>query len=183
MAAIRAEEVAASGVSRFDREVLEALIKEACSSFETDRSKAKYCIQRAAELLGDRQTAELRGPGTLAVRGGLSAWQAKRVVTYIESNMAMRILTADLAAHVRLSLAHFCRTFRTSFGTTPQAYVMRRRILRAEDLMSRSDAPLATIALECGLCDQSHFSRAFRRIVGVSPNVWRRQARSVAPGD
>jgi AraC family transcriptional regulator len=52
---------------------------------------------------------------------------------------------------------------------------MRQRIVYAKVLMSSSKAPLARIAFDCGLCDQAQFSRTFRRVVGVSPNVWRRQ--------
>jgi AraC family transcriptional regulator len=53
--------------------------------------------------------------------------------------------------------------------------VMRQRMLRAQAIMASSEAPLSRIALECGMCDQAHFSHTFRRIIGVSPNVWRRQ--------
>jgi len=180
MTASRCVEEREAGVSRFDQEVLAQLLIEASSLFETDRGKAKHCIQRAAELLRGIQAAQPVECDTLVVRGGLSGWQVQRVTSYIETNIGSRIPTAALAAHVQLSLAHFFRTFRASFGATPQAYIMRRRIVRAEALMSSSNHSLASIALDCGLCDQAHFSRAFRRIVGVSPNVWRRQARSSA---
>jgi AraC-like DNA-binding protein len=79
---------------------------------------------------------------------------------------------------VNLSIGHFFRAFRATFGATPHAYIMRQRILHAKMLMASSKAPLARIAFDCGLCDQAHFSRAFRRVVGVSPNVWRRQVSS-----
>jgi AraC family transcriptional regulator len=97
------------------------------------------------------------------------------VATYIESNICSKIRVADLAALVQLSSGHFFRTFRMSFGATPLAYVMRQRILRAQALMASSREPLSQIALDCGMCDQAHFSRTFRRIIGVKPNVWRRQ--------
>jgi AraC-like DNA-binding protein len=41
-------------------------------------------------------------------------------------------------------------------------------------MLSSGDA-LSRIALDCGMCDQAHFTRVFRRVVGVSPSVWRRQ--------
>jgi AraC-like DNA-binding protein len=53
--------------------------------------------------------------------------------------------------------------------------LMRKRILRAKLLMLASGDSLASIALCCGLSDQSHFSHVFRRYVGASPNAWRRQ--------
>ena len=69
----------------------------------------------------------------------------------------------------------FFRAFRQTFGETPLAYIMERRIRRAQDLMLTSRVPLSQVALECGMCDQAHFCRVFRRIVGINPNAWRRQ--------
>jgi AraC family transcriptional regulator len=175
MTATGGGKAAASAVGHFDREVLAALVIEASSFFETDRGKAKRCIERAAELVRGKRPLDASHRAPTAVRGGLSGWQVRQVTAYIESNIGGRIPIAQLAAHVHLSVGHFFRTFRASFGATPQAYIMRQRILRAEALMTSSNEPLARIALDCGLCDQAHFSRAFRRIVGVSPNVWRRQ--------
>jgi AraC-like DNA-binding protein len=73
-----------------------------------------------------------------------------------------------------LSAGHFSRTFRNSFGCSPLQYVMRRRMERAQGLMLSTNIPLAQIALDCGLSDQAHFSRLFRRIVGECPREWRR---------
>jgi transcriptional regulator GlxA family with amidase domain len=73
-----------------------------------------------------------------------------------------------------LSRYHFSRAFRQSFEDTPHAYVMRRRIERAQGLMLTSVVPLGQIAVECGLADQAHFTKLFRRLVGESPSVWRR---------
>jgi AraC family transcriptional regulator len=58
--------------------------------------------------------------------------------------------------------------------------VIRRRVERAQGLMLATDASLSDIALDCGLADQSHLTRLFRRIVGESPRAWRR-ARISAP--
>jgi AraC-like DNA-binding protein len=47
--------------------------------------------------------------------------------------------------------------------------------------MLNSDFSLTQIALEIGMCDQAHFCRTFRRIVGINPNAWRRQTLSRPP--
>ncbi len=111
----------------------------------------------------------------IASRGGLAPWQAKRVVAYIESNINLSVRVADLAGIVQLSLGHFFRAFRVSFGQPPVAYVRVRRIRHAQVIMQNTQEPLSQVALHCGMCDQAHFTRVFRKIVGISPSVWRRQ--------
>jgi AraC family transcriptional regulator len=113
--------------------------------------------------------------GFTIVRGGLAGWQAKRVAAYVEEHIGADIRAADLAAITRLSLSHFFRAFRKSFGETPHSYVRRRRMHRAQAIMLSSNQPLAQIALDCGMCDQAHFSRVFRKVVGINPWAWRRQ--------
>jgi AraC family transcriptional regulator len=108
--------------------------------------------------------------------GGLAPWQAKRLRAHIEDKLDSTIRATDLAGVVGLSTSHFCRAFRKTFGDSPVAYVMKRRMVRAQDLMLKSRVPLSQVALECGMCDQAHFSRTFRRIVGTNPTAWRRSS-------
>ncbi len=91
------------------------------------------------------------------------------------SHLGARIRTTDLAEVAQLSASHFTRAFKETFGETPIGYVSRRRMLYAQDLMLKSGERLSQIALTCGHCDQSHFTRVFRRKVGMSPRAWRRQ--------
>jgi AraC family transcriptional regulator len=113
-------------------------------------------------------------------RGGLAPRQVRDVRIFIETNLESPLTTKDLASAANLSTFHFCRAFRVSFNMTPHAYVMRRRIERAQGLMLQTDTSLGQIAMDCGLADQAHFNRLFRRLVGDSPGAWRR-ARKMAP--
>jgi transcriptional regulator GlxA family with amidase domain len=117
----------------------------------------------------------------LIPRGGLAPWQVRKILTYIEAHLGAPIATAELANLVRLSPCYFSRAFRRSFNDSPHAYLMRRRVERAQGLMLTTTAPLAQIAVSCGLADQAHFTRLFRRFAGESPRAWRR-ARATAPG-
>lgn len=110
----------------------------------------------------------------LIQRGCLAAWQAKRVRLYIETNLANRLYTTELADVVNLSPSHFCRAFKRTFGVTVHRYVMRRRVVIAQRLMLTSAEALSSIALICGMSDQSHLTRWFGRVVGETPAVWRR---------
>jgi AraC family transcriptional regulator len=59
-------------------------------------------------------------------------------------------------------------------GLPPMVYVAARRVERAKAMMTSTTERLTEIALACGFADQSHLNRSFRRMVGVSPGVWRR---------
>jgi AraC-like DNA-binding protein len=106
--------------------------------------------------------------------GRLATWQLKRVSTYIEANIASNIRVPDLAQLAGFSTAYFSKAFRRSSGEPPARYLARRRILRAQELLRSPLIPLCEVALACGMSDQSHFSRVFLRMVGMSPGVWRR---------
>jgi AraC-like DNA-binding protein len=104
----------------------------------------------------------------------LSTWRAKRIVVEIESRLALPLRVSDLARVAGLSDSHFSRAFRGYFGVTVHLYITIRRIAAAQELMLSARQSLAEIALRCGMCDQAHFSRVFRRVVGETPNRWRR---------
>lgn len=118
----------------------------------------------------------------MATRGGLAPWQIRRVTDYIEEHLASSIRLQDLAGIARLSHSHFCRAFKESLGHPAHAYVMRRRVHRAQGLMLTTAESLSQIAALCGMADQAHFCKLFRRLVGESPNAWRRARRQAAAG-
>jgi transcriptional regulator GlxA family with amidase domain len=146
-------------------------------------------IRRARAILNLADTIEPDGSeippepaqsSGLILRGGLAPWQVCKILTHIDTHIDAPITTAKLAKLVRLSPFHFSRAFRRSFNDSPHAYLMRRRVERAQGLMLTTTTPLAQIAVSCGLADQAHFTRLFRRFAGVSPGTWRR-ARAMAP--
>lgn len=157
-------------------DLLTSVLAAATVAARTDRRLTRRCLQRAAALLRlDLDAAVDVTADPVCAKGALAVWQIKRVQTYIEDNLDSRIRSADLACVVRLSLSHFQRAFRKALGATPMAYVMRLRIHRAQDLMLNSRMALSQIALACGMCDQAQLTRAFRRVVGACPTIWRRQ--------
>jgi AraC family transcriptional regulator len=107
-------------------------------------------------------------------RGSLLAWQKRRLIEHVDGNLGRRITVNELAALLHLSSSHFHRVFKCAFGVAPHRYLARRRIEVAQGLMLTTDHTLSEIALQCGLADQSHLSRWFRRVVGETPHAWRR---------
>ena len=138
-----------------------------------ERSNAAACLQRAKALLHGPEGTSLQAPQA-GVRTGLAPWQVRRVLAYIEANLDQTVRNKDLAAVVRLSPFHFAVAFHNSVGESPHAYVIRRRVERAQGLMLSTDRSLSDIAGECGMADQAHLTRLFRKIVGESPAAWRR---------
>jgi AraC-like DNA-binding protein len=106
--------------------------------------------------------------------GGLAPWQARRVAEMIRQKLDGDIHLADLAGECGLSVSHFTRAFRRSFGLSPYRWLLERRIDQAKSLLATGDLSLADIALQAGFSDQTAFTRAFGRIVGDSPARWRR---------
>jgi AraC family transcriptional regulator len=128
---------------------------------------------------GRRLTSTLE---TQVVRGALPAWQTRKVIAHVKANLSRRIPVQELAQLLGLSASHFCRTFKCTVGTAPRDYVLRRRIEMAQGLMLTTSEPLSAIAARCGMCDQQHFTRSFRRIVGQTPHAWRRTRRGPPDG-
>jgi AraC family transcriptional regulator len=70
--------------------------------------------------------------------------------------------------------AHLSRAFRTYFKVSVGSYVRRLRLDWAREELARSTTSLATVALAAGFADQSHFTRAFKRHTGLTPQRFRR---------
>ena len=117
------------------------------------------------------------------VRGGLPAWQRRRISAHIDANLGGQLRIRDMARKLGYSCSHFSRSFRVTFGIPPCRYVMRRRIELAQTLMLTTPTNLSEIAVACGMSDQSHLSRVFRRFVGDTPHAWRRRGLAAAAPD
>jgi AraC-like DNA-binding protein len=145
----------------------------------TKRNSGGTGADALAESPGDARDAAGfvgRARSKTVSAGGLAPWQAKRVLAYIEANLETPIRASDLAAVTRLSVGHFSRAFRITFGRSPHAFVMIRRVEKAKQLILLEDpVPLTEIARRCGLSDLAHLSRVFRKVVGYGPAAWRRR--------
>jgi AraC family transcriptional regulator len=108
----------------------------------------------------------------------LLAWQVRKVLDYIDTHITSRMLVADLCALVWRSEAHFSRSFRGTFGYSPHAFVIRRRVELAAKYMLQTNMSLSDIAFECGFVDQAHLCKHFRAVGGETPAAWRRAKRT-----
>jgi AraC family transcriptional regulator len=149
------------------------LLETARRELERDREVVKASLITASRIL--HTEIERCSGANGCPRGGLAAWQITRVRAYIDSNLHRTLHIRNLSAVACRSPAHFSRKFKLSFGESPHAYVVRRRLERACHLMMTSAASLSEMALSVGLSDQAHLCRLFRRAFGQSPASWRRE--------
>jgi AraC family transcriptional regulator len=105
---------------------------------------------------------------------GLSARRLKDVLEYIREHLDATLTLRELAAVAHLSLYHFAQRFKESTGLSPRRYIIARRVERAKQLLrGEEDLSLAQVAARTGFWDQGHFTRHFKRLVGVTPRRFR----------
>ena len=81
----------------------------------------------------------------------------------------------SLARIAYVSESHFIRSFRATFGETPNRYLQRRRVERAMFLLRSTDRSVTDICMAVGFSSLGTFSRVFRDIVGETPSAHRRR--------
>jgi AraC family transcriptional regulator len=148
------------------------LLDVATQQLESSTEAAQSAIEQATSLLQEQMRAHSR-EGSHA-SGPLLAWQVRKVREYLDAHISRRLLVSDLSAVVQLSEGYFARSFKRTFGLSPHAFVLRRRLELAARLMLESTVPLSDIAQRCGFSDQAHLCKHFRRSMGESPAAWRR---------
>jgi AraC family transcriptional regulator len=123
------------------------------------------------KLLRDHSTAKVLEP---RARETLAPYRLKRVVEFVDAHLTGHISLAQLAGIADASVFHFSRAFKSSLGETPYQYILRRRVERAQTILTSSGAPLAQVAVASGFRGTRHLAKTFQRLTGVSPRRFRR---------
>jgi len=97
-----------------------------------------------------------------------------RVRQRLFDDPAEGLTVREIAEDEGLNLSHVARTFRERLGVTVGEYLRVRRLQIAADALLTSEKPIASIAVDAGFCDQSHFGRAFATRYGTTPALLRR---------
>lgn len=97
------------------------------------------------------------------------------VARHIERNYAESISMTEMADLAGLSSTHFNRRFRQLLRVSPTGYLRSIRIQAAQGLLTKTSRSLAEIAVDVGFTDQSHLSKRFREVTGMSPAAWRKR--------
>lgn len=99
-----------------------------------------------------------------------------RARTLIDDEPGLALTLADLADVAGLNRFQLLRGFSRAYGLTPHAYLLQRRLELARRLLGEGGL-LADVACRCGFADQSHMTRLFRRLYGLSPYRYARALR------
>jgi AraC-like DNA-binding protein len=150
------------------------LLETAGQNLPHNDNEAYRCVAKATALLQAECELGARSHRSLKRHDFLPAWKMMRVMTFIDANLDRPIRIEEMAAIAKLSCSHFSRAFGATVGEQPSAFVIRRRVERAEQLILLTEKPLSQIALDCGMADQSHLTKLFRRSYGMSPGKWRK---------
>ena len=116
---------------------------------------------------------------TTVVHATRSTAALRRVRDLLEAEYARTVTISELAREAGLSTFHLIRVFRASFGLPPYKYLEQVRIQQARRLI-RDGFPLTHVVHATGFSDQSHLTRYFKRIVGVTPGIYARAGREFA---
>lgn len=132
-------------------------------------SSAMSLAAAIVQSLCDKAAKEM---GNLS--NGLSAERKRQVLDFIEAHLSQPISLEQLADVAALSTFHFSRSFKSAVGVSPMRYVLFRRIYAAKRMLV-TGAPMLNVAMDCGFSSQSHFTKAFHDMVGLTPTEYRRQ--------
>jgi AraC family transcriptional regulator len=100
-------------------------------------------------------------------------WWLKRVRALLDDEYLSNHRLSDLASLAGVHRVHLAREFHKHYGMTIGQHVRQRRIAHACELLARTDSLLRDIAVTCRFVDQSHFSRQFKRLSGLTPAEYR----------
>jgi AraC family transcriptional regulator len=158
--------------------LLEQLAMAVLEALRDGSADDRLYVETIAQLIGVHlaraHSSRARAPRDGEALDGLSRARVRRLLEYIEQHLGEDLSLGALAAEVSLSPLYLVRAFRSAVGQSPHQYVVARRVEHARRLLTATTLPIAEISLASGFSSQSHLTNWFRRLVGVSPAVYRK---------
>lgn len=99
----------------------------------------------------------------------LTHTRLRQAIDYIHTHLDQDLSLAEIAGAINITPTYFASLFKRATGLSPHQYVIQQRVERAKLLLSKTDLAIADIALQVGFSNQSHLTRHFKRLIGVTP--------------
>ena len=142
---------------------------------EEDKDEAaRRLVLRLAELTGAAP------PDWYADSSAFDRRTLRSMVALVDARLEAAPSTAELARFCGLSPSHFAKKFRHTTGWSLGRFVNRRRLRAALERLQAPRVDLATLAIDLGFSSQSHFTRLFSELTGMTPAAYRRQFRPLS---
>lgn len=183
-AAVSDDAVSLDATMRFQCGLIDPLLSASITALADELARPAQRGSLYADAIADVVGMHLlRLPASTALpivpaRGGLSRPQLRRALEQLDDAIEDGIGLHALAREAGLSRTYFAEAFQRATGVSPHRYLTQRRVARAQTLLQHSALPLTEIALQCGFCNQAHFSLTFRQVTGTTPGRYRNDSRS-----
>lgn len=107
-------------------------------------------------------------------RNNIQDFYVQSTVDFIENHYMNEISVEDMAANLNLNRSYFSKIFKNSTQKSPQDFLIQYRINKACELLRSSQMTIVQIAHLVGYNNQFHFTRAFKKIMNLPPQEWRK---------
>jgi AraC family transcriptional regulator len=135
-------------------------------------------VERACTLMVEQSCRVLEGKTARHVPAdALQLGRLQGVLEWIGQNLSNELSNVELAERAGVSESHFRRIFQEAMGMTPHRYVLRLRLERVHELLTRTSFSIARVAAQCGFNSQSHMTACFSAAYGITPARARQQSR------
>lgn len=146
-----------------------ALISNASQVLSSNPNETRKLLSDAINLLTNCEKCQYDCGKSLTKQ------QAENVILFIDHHFDESIKVKQLADAANMSTGRFSKAFRYTFGYAPIQFVQHYRYEKIIKLLLSTDLTLSDIALLCGLCDQAHLTRFFKKHTGDTPLKWRKK--------
>ena len=101
----------------------------------------------------------------------------RKAMSYMRLNCERNLTLGEVADYVGYSHTHFSKVFKDEMGCGFRTYLNQTRVEKSKVLLLAGNTPMSEIYSACGFEDQSYFCKVFKRLVGVTPDRYRKQSR------
>jgi AraC-like DNA-binding protein len=123
-------------------------------------------------LIRSSQSTQLKKTDTLR------NFYIKEAISFVEQNFQNDITVEEIANFCGLNRSYFGKIFHENVGKSPQEFLISYRMIKAAELLKLTKLSIADIGQAVGYPNQLHFSRAFKKVYGISPKQWRKENHS-----